>query len=99
MAVQSDTCDMAAIEARWRHKIALREERIAEALAGWQGPVARLHFDEINADWEGAIRRCYADLGLALTPAALAAMRAVMAASEGGHHHAHREQLARFAKT
>ena len=98
MAVQSDTCDMAAIEARWRHKIALREERIAEALAGWQGPVARLHFDEINADWEGAIRRCYADLGLALTPAALAAMRAVMAASEGGHHHAHREQLARFAK-
>lgn len=99
MAVQSDTCDMAAIEARWRHKIALREERIAEALAGRQGPVARLHFDEINADWEGAIRRCYADLGLALTPAALAAMRAVMAASEGGHHHAHREQLARFAKT
>lgn len=99
MAVQSDTCDMAAIEARWRHKIALREERIAEALAGWEGPVARLHFDEINADWEGAIRRCYADLGLALTPAALAAMRAVMAASEGGHHHAHREQLARFAKT
>lgn len=98
MAVQSDTCDMAAIEARWRHKIALREERIAEALAGWQGPVARLHFDEINADWEGAIRRCYADLGLALTPAALAAIRAVMAASEGGHHHAHREQLARFAK-
>ncbi len=99
MAVQSDTCDMAAIEARWRHKIALREERIAEALAGWQGPVARLHFDEINADWEGAIRRCYADLGLALIPAALVAMRAVMAASEGGHHHAHREQLARFAKT
>lgn len=99
MAVQSDTCDMAAIEARWRHKIALREERIAEALAGRQGPVARLHFDEINADWEGAIRRCYADLGLALTPAALAAMRAVMAASKGGHHHAHREQLARFAKT
>lgn len=98
MAVQSDTCDITAVEARWRHKIALRDSRIAAALKDWQGPVARLHFDEINADWEGAIRRCYAALGLDLTPAALAAMRRVAAASEGGHHHAHREQLARFAE-
>ena len=98
MAVQSDTCDLARIEARWRHKIALRETRIAAALKDWQGPVARLTFDDLNADWESAMRRCYADLGLALTPAALAAMRAVMAASKDGHHHAHREQLARFAK-
>lgn len=98
MAVQSDTCDLAAIEARWRHKIALRDARIAAALEGWQGATARLTFDDLNADWETAIRRCYADLGLTLPPAALTAMRAVMAASEGGHHHAHREQLARFAK-
>jgi hypothetical protein len=98
MAVQSDTCDLARIEARWRHKIALRETRIAAALEGWRGPVARLTFDDLNADWEGAIRRCYGDLGLALTPAALAAMRKMMAASEGGHHHAHREQLERFAQ-
>lgn len=98
MAVQSDTCDLAAIEARWRHKIALREERIAAALEGWQGPVARASFDELNTDWEGAIARIYADLGLALTPQALGAMRRMMAASEGGHHHAHREQLARFAE-
>lgn len=98
MAVQSDTCDLARIEARWRHKIALRETRIAAALSNWQGPVARLTFDDLNADWESAMRRCYADLGLTLTPAALAAMRAVMAASADGHHHAHREQLARFAK-
>ena len=98
MAVQSDTCDLARIEARWRHKIALREERIAAALEDWQGPVARASFDDLNADWEAAIRRCYADLGLTLTPAALAAMRKTMTASKDGHHHAHREQLARFAK-
>ncbi|MCZ8136128.1 MAG: sulfotransferase [Porphyrobacter sp.] len=98
MAVQSDACDLATIEARWRHKIALRDARIAAALEGWQGPVARASFDELNADWEGAIGRVYADLGLTLTPQALAAMRRTMAASEGGHHHAHREQLARFAK-
>jgi hypothetical protein len=98
MAMQSDACDLAAIEARWRHKIALREQRIAAALSGWQGRIARARFDELSADWEGAIARIYADLGLDLTPAALAAMRRVMAESEGGQHHAHAEQLARFAQ-
>ncbi len=97
MALQSDSCDIAAIEARWRRKIALREERMAAALAGWDGPMARLTFADLNTDWEAAIRRCYADLGLALTPQALAAMRKLMAASASGHHHAHSEQLARFA--
>lgn len=98
MAVQSDACDLDAIEARWRHKIALRDERVAAALAGWQGPVARLSFDELGADWQGAMTRCYAALGLTLGETALAAMRRVMAASEGGHHHAHAAQLARFAE-
>ncbi|MDZ4137666.1 MAG: sulfotransferase, partial [Erythrobacter sp.] len=62
------------------------------------GPVARLAFDELNTEWEAAIRRCYADLGLALTSQALAAMRKRMAASKGGLHHAHSQQLARFAE-
>jgi len=97
MALQSDSCDLASIEARWRHKIALREARMAAALAGWQGPVARACFDALNADWQAAMSAIYADLGLALTPAALAAMRKVMAASADGHHHAHAAQLARFA--
>lgn len=98
MAVQSDSCDIAAIEARWQHKISLREERMAKVLADWTGPVARLAFDEINADWQGAISRSYGALGLTLSDAALAAMQKVMAASEDGHHHAHAEQLARFAQ-
>lgn len=97
MALQSDACDLAAIEARWQHKIALRDERVASALSGWQGPIARLTFDELNADWEGAIARCYADLGITLTGPALTAMHKVMTASKGGHHHAHAAQLARFA--
>jgi hypothetical protein len=97
MAIQSDACDLARIEARWQHKIGLREARMAAALNGWRGPVARLDFDEINADWKGAIARCYAALGLDLTADALLAMQGVMAASDSGHHHAHREQLARFA--
>lgn len=98
MAMQSDTCCLEAIEARWRHKISLRETRMALALEGWRGPVARACFDALNADWEAAITGIYADLGLPLTPETRAAMRKVMAASEGGHHRAHAEQLARFAK-
>ena len=97
MAMQSDSCCLEAIAARWRHKIALREARMAEVLTGWKGPIARAFFDDLNDDWEAAIARVYADLGLALTPRALTEMRWVMAASEGGHHHAHAEQLARIA--
>ena len=97
MAMQSDSCDLATIEARWRCKIGLREERMAAALANWQGLTARLTFDDLNADWEAAIGRCYVALGLALTPQALAAMRKLMAASASGQHRAHSEQLARFA--
>jgi len=98
MAMQSDSCCLESIEARWRHKIALREARMAEALECWEGPVARACFDALNDDWESAIARVYGDLGLALTPEARAAMRKVMTASEGGHHRAHAEQLARFAE-
>lgn len=98
MAMQSDTCCLERIEARWRQKIALREARMAEALEGWQGPVARACFDALNADWEAAIARIYANLGLALTPEAVAAMRKVVAASDSGHHRQHAEQLARFAQ-
>jgi hypothetical protein len=99
MAMQSDSCCLERIEARWRHKIALRDGRMAAALDGWCGPVARASFDALNDDWEAAIAGVYADLGLALTPEARAAMRKVMAASEDGHHHAHAAQLARFAES
>ena len=99
MAIQCDSCDLAWIEAEWRRKLALREARMAAALADWSGPTVRLHFDALNADWEGEIARTYAELGIDLTPAALAAMHREMAGSEGGHHEAHSAQLAHFAKS
>jgi hypothetical protein len=98
MAIQSDSCCLETIEARWRHKIGLREARMVAALDGWQGPQARACFDALNADWESAIAGIYADLGLSLTPETRAEMRKVMAASEDGQHRAHAEQLARFAE-
>lgn len=97
MAVQSDTCDLARIEELWWHKIALREGRMAARLASWAGPIARMEFSALGEDWEREITGCYAELGLDLTPEALAAMRAQMDESSGGQHAAHSEQLRRFS--
>ena len=97
MTIQSDSCEIDRIEALWRHKIELREQRVSAALAGWDGPVTYLDFDALNTDWESEIARTYADIGLDLTETALASMRDTMADSESGHHHAHSRQLERFA--
>lgn len=96
MAIQSDNCDPEQIKAVWSHKIALREQRIAAALADWSGPVARLHFDALNADWEAAIRRAYSEIDLRLSDDALTAMRQMMAMADKGQHKAHASQLAQF---
>ncbi len=97
-AIQTDTADLGEIEALWRHKIALREERVTSALADWEGPVTQLSFDELNADWETAIERAYRELGLTLSDVARAGMRTVMAQSAKGAHTQHSAQLTRFAE-
>ena len=97
MAIQSDHCDLGRIEALWEHKIALREKRLTEALSDWTGPVAKLHFDELNSNWQCAIERCYKELDLELTEKAQMAMCKVMANSSKSAHHEHSAQLQRFA--
>ena len=98
MAIQSDQCDLESIKALWEHKIALREERLAKALSDWSGPVAKLHFDELNSDWQQAIKRCYAELDLELTEEAQLSMSRAMANSAKSTHHGHSAQLKRFAE-
>jgi len=98
MAVQSDHCDLDTIEAEWHRKIAMREERRAAALRDWTGPITRLTFDELNADWEAAIARAYAELDLELTQPGLTAMRKVAALSTKGAHQAHSTQLSGFTR-
>jgi hypothetical protein len=98
MVVQSDACDLARIEALWEHKITLRDARMAEALNGWNGAIARAHFDELNTDWESAIKRCYAELDLPLSTQAHEAMRKAMADSSKSAHHGHSAQLKRFTQ-
>ena len=97
MAIQSDSCDIAQIEALWRHKLELREERMEQALGKWEGAITHLSFDALGADWEAEIGRAYDELDLELTTQALNAMRATMAGQETGHHRAHADQLERFA--
>lgn len=97
MAIQSDACDLAWIEGEWRRKLALREERMENALKSWTGRIAHLHFDALNADWESEVERTYAELELDLTPLALSAMHAEMSGSKSGSHLAHSSQLAQFA--
>lgn len=96
MAIQSDACDLATIKALWEHKIALRNQRMGDALSNWKGPVAKLEFDDLNADWQSAIKACYDQLGLTLSEEAMAAMSAQMAGSASGAHHSHSAQLKRF---
>ncbi|MBD2841283.1 sulfotransferase family protein [Erythrobacter rubeus] len=97
MAIQCDSCDLGWIESEWRRKLDLREARMGAALSEWEGPVARLNFDDLNADWEREIRRTYRELGMPFTREALMAMRREMSGSESGQHRAHSQQLAHFA--
>ncbi|MBU2342052.1 MAG: sulfotransferase [Alphaproteobacteria bacterium] len=95
-AFQSDHVDLAAIRVEWRRKIALRETRTEAALANFDGPVARVGFEELNKDSEATLHRVYEDLGIALSPAARAAMAHERARASRDGHRGHRAQIAGF---
>jgi hypothetical protein len=96
MAFQTDHADLGAIEAEWRRKLALREERMARALSDFAGPVAHASYDALGADWKAVIAEIYQALGLDLTPPALAAIAAEVARSATSPHAGHAVHLARF---
>ena len=50
MAPQSTRRDLSAITAEWQRKLALRQQRIERALAGFAGQVAHVDFDRLNVD-------------------------------------------------
>ena len=97
MTIQCDNVDLDWIEAEWRRKLELRHTRVESALSDFGGPVARIHFDKLGADWQSEISRIYAELGIALSGDAIAAMHKEMSASEGGAHSQHRQQMADFS--
>lgn len=97
-AFQSDTRTVDGIRAEWRRKLTLRETRIAKGVASHPGPAATVSFKDLGADWRAATAAIYADLGLALTPAALAAMEREQSAAQRSPHHAHSAVVGRLAR-
>ncbi|MCB2066589.1 MAG: sulfotransferase [Erythrobacter sp.] len=97
MTMQSDSVDMAWIEAEVVRKIALRQARMDAALAGFCGPLAKADFAALDADWEGEIARVYAALGLTLSQAARRAMQAEQTKTGGATHRPHSLDYLAFA--
>lgn len=97
MAFQSDFADIEALRSEWQRKLALRQRRIDAALEAFQGPVARVDFARLDADWHGEIRHIYHALGLELSASALSAMEREMRRAANGTHHTHRAQIAEFS--
>lgn len=98
MGMQSDCADLDWINAEVHRKIALREQRVADALAQFKGPVARVHFDALGQDWKAAMHAIYASHGRIPSEAAIAAMGRETQRSAGGAHRAHARQLDGFEK-
>ena len=98
MAIQSDDVDFDWIETEMLRKITLRQDRMDTALAQFTGPLSRVDFEALNGDWESEVARIYHDLGLVLTPAALAGMHAEQSRAAAGDHHAHSETYKQFAE-
>lgn len=96
MTIQSDHACLDWIEGEWRRKIALREQRVEQGLAGFAGPIARVEFAALEDNWESAISAAYADLNLPLTPLALAGMRREQRRAEASNHRQHAEHLRAF---
>lgn len=96
MAYQSDHASLEWIEAEWRRKLALRQARMDEAVAGFTGPIAQVEYAALDGDWESAIDCVYRDLGMPLTAAALSAMRGEQRRATTAPHHHHRAQMRQF---
>ncbi len=98
MAFQSNEADIGPLEIEWRRKLALREARMDAALDAFDGPLARVDFTRLGADWHAEIASIYEAIGLTLTGEAVAAMEREMGRAASDPHHAHRGQIASFAE-
>lgn len=98
MVIQSDAVDPHWVGGEWLHKTAHRLS-VAARLRPLIDPRQQmdLHFDEVDADWQAAMQRIHAFLGVELTPPALAAMQAYLQRAERRHgFRRHRYRLAHF---
>ncbi|WP_340586849.1 sulfotransferase [Erythrobacter alti] len=97
MTIQSDHVDMAWIEKEMARKIALRQDRMDSALAEFAGPVTRVDFDALSANWEGQVERIYSELRLPMSELSLAAIRNEHERAATSEHREHARQYRAFA--
>ena len=99
MRVQSDRVDPRWIGREWLRKVALRQERMREVLAGADAPRVHVAFADMDRDWRGEMRRVYRMLGLPLTAEVEARMGRYLA--RPGHRRlaGHRYTLADYGLT
>lgn len=88
-AFQSDEADLSTIEQEWQRKLTLRADRMDTALNDFDGPLARIGFEDLNTDWRAAIFRTYDAFGIAMTRDAIAAMESERNRSARDLHHLH----------
>lgn len=82
MSLQSDHVDPRWIGREWLRKTRLKIDRMTAARAGLPaGRMIDVHFDEMDRDWHGVMRRIYRFLDLDMAPAE-PAMDAYMARAE-----------------
>lgn len=88
--IHSETIDRHAIGQEWLDRT-VRRQRLVAAARSARPQVAAfdLHYDEMTADWEGAMHRCYRFLGLPLTAPVLCAMRRYMARARAHRGHSY----------
>ncbi|MGL6044445.1 MAG: sulfotransferase family protein [Sandaracinobacteroides sp.] len=98
MVIQSDDVDPHWVGREWLHKTRHRLEVVSRARAFIPAALQfDLRFEDVNADWRGAVARTYAFLGRELTAPAKAAMEAYVARAAAEHgFHRHRYQLEQF---
>lgn len=84
MAVQSRDVDPVWIGKEWLGKTLLRKCRINDGLEQFAGPVVRVTYDDMQADWRGQMRRVYAGFGLKLTARSEEAMTNFVERSKHG---------------
>ncbi|WP_300974968.1 sulfotransferase [Sphingomonas sp. LHG3406-1] len=93
--IHSDSVDRREIGPEWLERT-LQRQRLQAAARTRHPQVAAfdLHYDEVNADWQGVIHRLYRFLRLPLTAEVLAAMQAYLTGAKA--HRAHRYRIEEF---
>ncbi|WP_271077337.1 sulfotransferase family protein [Aurantiacibacter sp. MUD61] len=97
MTIQSDDVDMDWIEKEVKRKIALRDDRMAAALSGFNGPMSEVDFEALGEDWKAEMRRVYAELGLPLSDDAISAMGDEQTRAAQDKHTAHSRSYRNFS--